>query len=197
MATRFDAIRKKRDELLSSDRAPAKFGSYWEQWLAHHRKWSCATDAAVAQIEREHDVALPSDYRQFVTEVADGGIGPGCGMFSVAEAIAEAPEFTGALSAPFPYGDKDAQNVLAKRAHGDKHFSLDQPNEDGLPGGCLLLAHTGCGCFDVLVLTGEQRGTVWFHDCRCLFPLGSGTKQVAFLDWYETWLDGWIALLQK
>jgi len=196
VATRLHDIRRKRDELLLSDRAPIKFGSHWQEWLEHHRKWSRANDAAVSQFEHRHGVTLPVDYRQFVTNVADGGIGPGCGMFSLAEASADAPEFTGALSAPFPYGNVDAQKALTKRAHGVPQFSLAQPNDDGLPGGCLLLAHTGSGCFDVLVITGEQRGTIWFHDSQRLFPIGFGTKPLEFFDWYESWLDGWISSLK-
>jgi len=194
---RLDELRRKRDELLAWAPAAEAFGPYWREWQQHHRRWARATEAAVVRLERQEGLSLPDEYRQFVTEVADGGLGPGCGMFSVSDAIEQAPEFTGVLTAAFPYRHEEARSALAKRAHGDRWLSLDQPHESGLPGGALLLAHTGCGCFDILVVTGEQRGTVWYHDLRTLFPLASETKQLGFFDWYERWLDGCLRSLVR
>lgn len=192
MPSRLDEIRSKRNTIRFSEAARRDFGPWWNSWEEHHEKWSRTTIAAVKELEDREGVALPADYRQFVTEVADGGLGPGCGMFSVSEAFGEAPSFTGPLAKEFPYGTADASSILARRAQGERQLSLDQPNEDGLPGGCLLLAHTGCGCFDVLVITGEQRGFVWYHDMNALFPLGHGMTPLTFLDWYESWLDSWL-----
>lgn len=190
--TRLDLLRTKRDRLLEWPRGREKFGEWWDQWSVHHSRWGCASAVTVSEIEARCRLALPDEYRSFVTEISNGGLGPGCGMFSVQEAVDDAPEWTGELSAPFCYGDADARRALELRATQQRHFMLPQPNDGGLPNGCLLLAHTGCGCFDVLVVTGEQRGKVWFYDTRQLAPLSESGKQVTFLDWYESWLDGWL-----
>jgi hypothetical protein len=183
---RLDLLRSKRDQLLESPRAPASFGEWWPRWAAHHARWGRVSRAAVSAIEARCGMSIPAPYLGFVTEIADGGLGPGCGMFSLQEAVDEAPEWTGSPSTPFCYAD--ARRVVERRAAGEA-YALDQPNSDGLPHGCLLLAHTGCGCFDVLVINGEQRGKVWFHDAQRLFPLSQEGKQLSFLDWYESWLD--------
>jgi hypothetical protein len=192
VTARLDTLRQKRDELLRSRSVHAGLRESWAEWGAHHDRWGRASLSAVSAIEERCGAALPETYRRFVIEIADGGLGPGCGMFSLQEAVDDAPEFTGDLSVPFCYGTGDAQRVLDRRAAGDGHYALDQPNKQGLPHGCLLLAHTGCGCFDVLVLAGEQRDTVWFHDLQRLFPHSQHGRQVSFLDWYEWWVDGWL-----
>jgi hypothetical protein len=191
-STRFDLLKTKRDRLLGWRGAERQFGAWWAEWNAHHSKWGCASVAALSALEARCGVRLPEDYRRFVTEIANGGLGPGCGMFSVEKAFDDAPEWTGDVSAPFLYGDDDARRVLDKRAGDDRFHSLKLPDQQELPNGCLLLAHTGCGCFDILVITGEQRDRVWGMDTRRLCPLSEGGKPVSFLDWYESWLDGWL-----
>jgi hypothetical protein len=173
---RLESVRRKRERLLASPKAPASFGTWWPTWSEHHAKWGRARLADVAAIEAGFIVTLPEGYRRFVTEIADGGLGPGCGMFGVHEAIADAPEWTGDLSRAFVSSTADARDVLHKEV-------------DGLPNGSLLLAHTGCGCFDILVVSGEQCGTVWGLDRRTLSPFWEQGRQVTFLDWYEQWLD--------
>ncbi|HEY2511001.1 MAG TPA: hypothetical protein VGI39_09105 [Polyangiaceae bacterium] len=149
----------------------------------------------VRALEEQSSAPFPDPHRRFVIEVADGGMGPGCGMFSIEDAVADAPEWTGALSSPFCYGDEDARAAITKRLGGDKYFMLPVPGET--PGGCLLLAYTGCGCFDVLVTNGEQESTVWYFDTRQLFPYHDKQgHQVRFFDWYDEWLDGWLCHLR-
>jgi hypothetical protein len=58
--------------------------------------------------------------------------------------------------------------------------------------GFLELAHQGCGMFDLLVVNGEQRGTVWWTDsgyCPWYRTVNGRAHQFGFLDWYEDWLD--------
>jgi hypothetical protein len=45
----------------------------------------------------------------------------------------------------------------------------DYPPGDGF----LQLSHQGCGVFDVLVVTGERRGSVWAYD-NVGFPCSHG-----------------------
>jgi hypothetical protein len=54
------------------------------------------SETEVSVFEREHQVELPSDYRTFITRIANGVAGPAYGMFPLAEAL-EAPEFGGTI----------------------------------------------------------------------------------------------------
>lgn len=58
--------------------------------------------------------------------------------------------------------------------------------------GYLCLTEVGCGWQDVLVLNGEQRGTMWIKGEGWFphFSRDEGHKQLGFLDVYERWLDG-------
>lgn len=42
--------------------------------------------------------------------------------------------------------------------------------------------------FDVVVVTGEQRGKMWWCDMAWAPHFRKG-RQVEFLEWYEDWLD--------
>jgi len=39
-------------------------------------------EAKVEELERRHGIRLPADYRAFITTIANGGAGPGCGLFT-------------------------------------------------------------------------------------------------------------------
>lgn len=50
---------------------------------------TCATSAEVALVQRELGSALPTPLRQLYLEVADGGFGPGTGLYSLDELLAK------------------------------------------------------------------------------------------------------------
>ena len=54
-----------------------------------------ASQAEVTAVEAELGFALPSELRHFYLEVADGGVGPGDGIYSLAELLAKHREMTG------------------------------------------------------------------------------------------------------
>ena len=43
-------------------------------------------EAKVAKIEKENRITLPADYRTFITQIADGCVGPDYGLRSLKEA---------------------------------------------------------------------------------------------------------------
>src|SRR5688572_15728943 len=49
------------------------------------------TEQQAAAFERRHAVTLPPEYRAFITGVANGGAGPGYGLYSLAESVSDEP----------------------------------------------------------------------------------------------------------
>jgi hypothetical protein len=59
-----------------------------------------ASEQDVVAAERELGFTLPPELRHFYVEVADGGVGPGAGLFSLAELVAKHRELTHAPVGP-------------------------------------------------------------------------------------------------
>jgi SMI1/KNR4 family protein SUKH-1 len=127
----------------------------------------------IARIERAHGVTLPDELAAFLTTIHGGGPGPGEGLV-----IPDRPRSRTAR--PFPYGAAEIA-----RGAGPLPLVDEDTDDDWPPGpGFIELAHLGCGVFDVIVVTGEQRGQMWCCDMAWR-PHGDG-----FLRWYERWLGG-------
>jgi hypothetical protein len=143
-------------------------------------------EAAVAAFEERHGVVLPAEYRGFLREVGDGGAGPyygiypldGTGMHSFDREERERP---GHLAAPFPH-----TAAWAPRWWGpDPEIDEDAYYADEQTAGTLVVCHFGCGALFRLVVTGAERGRVWFDDR----PSDGGmTPGPGFRDWYLEWL---------
>lgn len=69
-----------------------------------------ASEAEVAGAEATLGFALPSDLRQFYLEIANGGVGPGNGIYSLTELIAKRREMT--KDAVGPQGQEWPANLL-------------------------------------------------------------------------------------
>jgi hypothetical protein len=94
------------------------------------------------------------------------------------------------LDRPFPVSAELAAQVIARPW---KERWLDGFNDEWLPG-ALEISDAGCGSSALLVVTGEQRGKVWYRGgCDDLLPcVGAQGEQLGFLAWYEQWLDYWL-----
>lgn len=136
----------------------------------------------VAQLEADHGIVLPEEYRRFVTVVADGGLGPFYGMMSLQTSLAHAA----APTEPF--------------RPGDRLWPIP---------GVLPLCDYGCGMTSLLVLNGESRGEVWMDDpstdtvqpwwrfhmlhgpiAELYAPADASMereREYRFLDWYGEW----------
>jgi uncharacterized protein (TIGR02996 family) len=127
-------------------------------------------EAELLGLERRLGFLLPSEYRAFVLRVCNGPIGPGYRLEPLVPATA--PATLAAL-----------QEMLA----GKIPEQIDIPEG---PPGMLYLAYIGDG-HSFLVLTGQQRGTVWTVGDEFTAPdfdFGDCTPH-GFFSWYEAWLD--------
>lgn len=140
------------------------------------------TEAAVAEFEERHEATLPAGYRLFVTELGDGGAGPGYHLPSLIDSCGAdcRPRH---LARPSPY-------LPGPRYPGDWEQRHEEPPEPGrifLPG-TLKVADSGCTLVTQLVVTGPARGRLVNLDCDG--PVGPYvTEDADFLAWYERWLD--------
>ncbi|MEM8682256.1 MAG: SMI1/KNR4 family protein [Pseudomonadota bacterium] len=109
-------------------------------------------DARVSALESQYGISLPEDYRQFITEVSNGGAGPGYGLYSIECAL------TG----------KGDRNYRRSWDGVDDRIALPFVRPDSVDAGefdddrgLLLLCQHGCANDDFLVLNGVERGFVW------------------------------------
>jgi hypothetical protein len=143
----------------------------------------------LSAFEEAYRIHLPSEYFMFLTELGNGGIGPGYGLIPLPDAIpgqtgsrniedvTKTPRFPW-LSQPFPFtGDKqlDAERL-------ESLLSLRE-----LPG-CLLLCTYGCGSEELIRCDGPSRGYIWGMSTD--HHLGVSPTGDGFFDWYIRWIDG-------
>ncbi|MFI0453577.1 SMI1/KNR4 family protein [Actinomadura sp. 6N118] len=135
-------------------------------------------EADLVSFETRHGVRLPSEYREFLLQVGNGGAGPYYGLFPLddyppLEALPS--EHTDFLSTPFPHTQAWNPPYDAPGYEDDVHVI-----------GSLPIVHEGCGYIVRLVVSGPERGKLW-EDGRCsdmgIRPFNSG-----FQRWYRTWL---------
>lgn len=192
-AQRLTAIRDGLAALRVRDRERAAFGAalpYGHDYREQPRLDDREIDALTSAL----GVALPRELEAFLRHVHAGGSGPGYGFFVVAPRAA-----SGRDARPFPY-DQDAAAASIRTLQGsdrnDGWLELVEDPEDGEdwpPGpGFIPIAHHGCGVFDVLVLSGEERGHVWTCDMKWA-PVHDRGGPLGFLAWYERWLHGALA----
>lgn len=165
------------------------------------------SEAQVLAFEGEHGVVLPTDYRRFLLEVGSAGVGPGYGLNPLGDMQHLNREKLPAnfLAAPFPLiesfpEDSDSDESKSEDTSLDKWVT-----------GAFCLSHWGCGMYDLLVVSGVERGHIWMDDRTndagvfpvapnrehfgesqeevFVFTAAEGEERTRFLDWYEWWLD--------
>jgi hypothetical protein len=155
----------------------------------------------VEQVETLIRCRLPQQYRQFVTDFADGGAGPGYGIFPLERLLKPGQDrsWMADLAQPFP-----APTTVAVM----REIGYSAP-------GVLMVSEIGCGAHYWLVLSGPQRGFVWVqnpdvewspelsdeaHVPRYSEDAGTDpifeaalaspdSLRLEFVDWYVKWLD--------
>ncbi|POP43574.1 SMI1/KNR4 family protein [Superficieibacter electus] len=148
-----------------------------------------ASEREVAAWEEKHGVVLPREYRIFLRYIANGGPGFAYGLYSL-----DNTEIYGDIQkeSPIPLymtqQDVDALNARRNPLYGDPEDSEKCLFFDG----SLVIMTQGCA-FDIcLVVTGQHRGRLMQTDGDEEQPFVFVYDQ-NFLDWYERWLDNFIA----
>lgn len=142
--------------------------------------------AELSALEAELGATLPDDVRAFALTITRGEEDTGHGTLVPLDAAAELLGRDASPAAPFACGDDDAAAYLGrapKRRRGDVEAL------DGSAAGLLPLRDHGCGEYDCVVVTGEQRGKMWRWWEAGLAPIHDVEKgraiPVDFLTWVE------------
>lgn len=160
---------------------------------------------ALAAFEAEHSVRLPTEYRDFLLFVGNGGGGPDGGIHRLGDSMpGSLPQVTttitskdGTITASASTGPRPEMGVQPRLS---RPFPLDRPwsVEDPLPiahdahvyDGCVPLTDEGCGYFTFLAVSGPAAGMVWLDDSAAVQGGGIRPAGVRFARWMEDWMDG-------
>jgi hypothetical protein len=136
------------------------------------------TDTGIADFERRTGVSLPADYREFLSQIGNGGVGPP--SYGLCPLGSTPSDFDGSLdlSKPFPFTKPWIWEDGAVSSEG---------GQDDVNCGVLIIGTDGCGQYWALVVRGPDCGKIWMLTDVGITPLAPG---MSFLEWCEAWLDG-------
>lgn len=203
------AIRAALERLRDANPAPTIFGAGLHGFVLNPP----LSERDVASFEATHRISLPSDYRQFLTEVGNGGAGPHYGLYPLGTCHylrslvdwTEQPGLVGVPSHPFPHrwgwNKLDERPEEEDEGYDEKMTAWEERYFDAsFMDGTVPLSDLGCATGDYLVVTGHEAGHVWRDgraDLSGIQPLRSVDRmRVTFWDWYSAWLAGAINKLE-
>lgn len=203
-------IRNKLTQLAILDTTKEVFGSESHQYQLK----PCLQEAEIQAFEAKYNIRLPCEYRNFLLEAGNGGVGPGYGLYRLPTMECEteitaipSKENENFISQPFPL--KEAWNDLNLKIK-----DIDSPNnpyfDHKFVQGTITIANYGCGIYALLVVTGEQQGKIWIDDRTNdagIYPASQNfcyyfhadepddqscdddRQALSFYDWYDDWIS--------
>jgi hypothetical protein len=156
------------------------------------------TEDRVRRFEAEHQVVLPSEYRDFLMLLGNGGAGPGYGLEMLGHTYGvgwgEQPGLVGDLAQPFPYAEAwNAEPVDGTRPVEEQYRQQDVYWSPQHVNGALPICHHGCNLRECLIVSGPEKGNMWFDDradWQGLHPDKKNDRnRLTFLEWYKLWIE--------
>ena len=207
MNEQIERIKSKIEQLKGLDKDCALFG-------AHKHEYQLNPTLSVEEVrnfELTHNVTLPKEYVDFLTNIGNGGVGPFYGLEPLENALFDdldykRPNSLLNPSKPFPHTEhwniielqpsedecEDEEEYDRQQADFEKmYYDREQMN------GVIAICNYGCGISLNLVVNGQEYGNIWTDDRgndNGIYPsLELGNKdRITFLNWYELWLDNSI-----
>lgn len=177
-----ERIKNKIPRIAAQDPEYKTFGA--DQW---NYQWpEPVNEQCVAEWEKQHSVALPREYRIYLRYIANGGPGFAYGLYPL-----EDTRIYGDIQreSPIPLYMTQAQ-VDTLNAQRENPDMVD--DEYLFYDGLLVMMTEGCTYDIALVVNGKYRGRLIQTDSNEEFPFRFIFDH-HFLDWYERWLDDFIA----
>lgn len=200
-----DRVRRELAELQENRHA---LGQIWGAGVHRFHPGPLIAEEELAALEARHGIRLPADYRAYLTQVGDGGAGPWQGLLPIREAIRQSLENApGGLTETFRHGRWYRYPGASYRWFQFRHpqkrayvpFPADEALSPSFVAGSLLIAHGkpkgGVAACYRLVLTGPERGRVWWDDrirIGAMGPCGTGSPDIdgaGFREWMLLWLE--------
>ncbi|WP_176891924.1 SMI1/KNR4 family protein [Fusobacterium varium] len=196
------SIEEKLKKLIELDKDFSIFGSESHEYIINSK----LTEEEIQNFEAKNQLTLPSEYREYLKNIGNGGAGPFYGLLELEDNDNNLTD----LSMEFPYTyDKPLKLVEVYEAMDEMDDENEEEQEQFLNEiyeksvrGIIFLAHEGCGMYSVLVVKGEEYGNVWYFDFANdagTYPLTSEKtgKSMKFFEWMELWIDKSLACIEK
>lgn len=195
----FELIRPKLRRLKQCDWRRRVFGAKAHKYVLDPPK----PESEVTEFENRYGIKLPSDYRQFITTVGNGGAGPGYGLERLEDGIYSSLEYReerGYIDPSKPFTLTEPWNMQYDgNVNGDGSIDdwdrynkfEDEYFDDKWVNGLLRICNKGCRIYVNLVVNGSEYGNLWVDDRGSdygICPLGR-KKRIQFLQWYTGWLN--------
>ncbi|HQZ67931.1 MAG TPA: SMI1/KNR4 family protein [Planctomycetaceae bacterium] len=152
----------------------------------------------VLSFESRHVVQLPPDYREFLLTIANGCVGPVGGLERLGQFNGKdwnaIPGLVGNLSTPFPYTDKwNTEPIDGSLPVEQQYKEQDRYWDKQHVHGAIPICDLGCGLRQLLIVSGAERGHIWFDDradWQGLYPDSRGQQgRLSFFEWYRNWAN--------
>jgi hypothetical protein len=171
----------------------------------------------IEAFELDHAIKIPTEFREFLTGIGNGGAGPFGGIFPLGtvddnfdlRSWQVNDWLVGKPCAPFVFetawNDISGMPPVETVGQNDYFDRLGQFEErywsSSLVNGAMPIAHEGCAIRVLLVVTGKQAGKLW-EDRRSeyagLMPVRlSDGSPATFNAWYNEWLAACLAAASK
>ncbi|MEG1026476.1 MAG: SMI1/KNR4 family protein [Flavobacterium sp.] len=191
-------IKSKIEQLRQLDKNLTLFGSNTHKYCLN----PTLSEDTILNFETTHNITLPNDYKEFLTKIGNGGIGPAYGLEKFENALFDdldykRPNSLLNLRVPFPHTKPWNEEFIPTVNMADDEEEFERQYSDfsrDLMNGVLSICNFGCGISIKLVINGLEYGNIWTDDRANeggIYPsyeLGNKEK-ITFLNWYELWLD--------
>lgn len=192
-------IQSKIEQLRQLDKNLTLFGSNRHKYNLNPK----LSEDTLLNFEKTHNITLPEDYKEFLTKIGNGGVGPAYGLETFENGLFDdldykRPNSLLNPSKPFPHtkpwNEEFVSTVNEEEENEEEYERQYSEFSKNLMDGVLAISNFGCGISLNLVVNGEEYGNIWTDDRGNdggIYPSNElGNKdRITFLNWYELWLD--------
>ena len=167
----------------------------------HYNLNPTLSEKEIKHFESTNSITLPDDYRNFLIHIENGGAGPAYGLFKLDDWKYELDiKDNSFLSTQFPYTDNWNMRYSGDTSNDDYYSTPEFQDwekeyfDNKHVTGTIRICHYGCAIYFLLVITGQEKGSIWVDDRANdmgLYPaISKTTKQkMTFTEWYDEWLN--------
>lgn len=211
MNEQLERIETKIEQLKKLDKGFKLFGS-----LTHRYKLNPTISIEkVRQFETTHNLTLPLEYVNFITQIGNGGVGPFYGLEPFENCLFTDLDYKrqdDLLNPSEPFRHNEIWNLQFKptvdETENEEQYEKELLSFDELYfdktqlNGVIAICNFGCAISLNLVVNGKEFGNIRTDDRASdngIYPsreLGNEDK-ITFLNWYELWLDNSIKAVKS